>query len=136
MEYCMSKPIDPAHQSALNELEEKFRIWRNTRRTIKDKMPQDLFLEAVELAKLTSILTVSRQLKINYQKLKNHINPKKINYSKENNFVEVSPPPQNINNHDLDIIEFENKVGLKMRVHSFFIKNNLELVNNFLKLNP
>ncbi len=79
-------------QQNLESIEKQFSIWRSTRGNNR-KMPEELWNEAVKLAKVLPMHKVSKTLRLNYQKLKQAVDPnfkvtKRTN--KKQNFVEVS----------------------------------------------
>jgi len=87
-----------AEKLSLNEEEdikgviEKFTGWRKGKRSIKDRIPEELWNQAVELAEKYSVYRVSRELGLSYMDLKGRMKAgkKRDIPLKRSSFIELS----------------------------------------------
>ncbi|MBW1959619.1 MAG: hypothetical protein JRI63_14035 [Deltaproteobacteria bacterium] len=60
-------------QPSLAEVCDRFKHWRQTRKSRREPVPQQLWQAAVQLAGRYSINEISRALRLNYTDLKNYV---------------------------------------------------------------
>jgi hypothetical protein len=120
----MPRKNPPTSEQLLGEVKEQFREWRRTRKSPRP-MPEELWQAAVSLSANHSIRQISRELIIDYSTLKKRAqNKKKKAVAKVSrpDFIELDfSPPRTIPEC---IIELEDRLGAKMRVH---IKNKTDI---------
>jgi len=125
----MSQENIPALPSPLESVRYQFEKWRETRKSTREPIPENLWAEAISLCNQYSINQVSRVLHLSYTTLKKRIPgrkpvPKKKKLSSQF-FVELdcrgSFPGSEC------VIEMENAYGSKMRM-SFKGRADLDLL--------
>jgi L-lactate utilization protein LutC len=107
-------------QTDLNQVKVKFETWRNTRKKLKETIPDYLWEKAVELCKHYSFGEISSALNLNFQKLREKSQPgyksSKRSYVKKDQFVEVDI--ENISDKKNCFIELENALGEQFKIHA------------------
>jgi len=128
----MSHQAYPATRPAIEEVEQQFAHWRQTRAQ-KSPIPDELWASAVELARQHSISEVAKTLRLDYNSLKKRVLAKQNenNAQAEPYFVEValnSSLPQT----ELHI-ETQDRTGalLKMHIKGPDLPNPLEILTRF-----
>ena len=93
----------------------RFERWRRTRKG-GERIPEDLWAEAVELAGVLGINPVVRTLGVNYGSLKERLPSMKgrIGEKQDAGFVELDLPA--LSGGNKVVIKVSNKVGEKMRI--------------------
>ena len=109
--------LRPAPKLTLEEAQERFKYWRETRKSRKP-IPKELWDAAITLSKEHSINKVSKALRLNYTALRNHIhgiNPKKpIKKPSASAFIELDFD-KGVSTSEC-IVEMEKRCGAKMRM--------------------
>jgi len=125
----------PNTKLTLEELKNKLENYRKNKSYHREPIPKELWQAAAELAKKNSIATVSKELRLRYTSLKEHIysTPISKNKFKEKfpSFVELKYREPLSSEITVDI---ENKRGLRMRIclkESFDIAS---LIKTFCRL--
>ena len=94
----------------------KFEKWRR-RRTGRERIPESLWSEAVELARRYGTWPAARALRLDYNKLKQLAvagnERRALNSSPRTTFVEVIPPGPEVSSC---VVEMENGRGARMRI--------------------
>jgi len=107
----------PSTKFTLEELKNKFENYRKNKSNNRQPIPKELWHAAAELAKKHSIATVSKELRLRYASLKEHMYgpPISKNKAKEKlpSFVELKYSQPLLPDITVDI---ENKRGAKMRI--------------------
>jgi len=62
--------LNGSKEEGIEELCAKFREWRRIKKSKKDRIPEELWLEAVKLAQKHSVFRVSKKLRLSYIDLK------------------------------------------------------------------
>jgi hypothetical protein len=92
------QPLSPAQaEEALTHLTHHFAQWRHSRRTLRGRIPQELWAQAVALTTTLSVTRVARQLRLTSHALKQRrerVNgtPTTLPSAQGLQFVEVAPP--------------------------------------------
>ena len=122
------KPI-PALPSPLESVQYQFEKWRDTRKSLREPIPENLWAAAIRLCNQYSINHVSRSLHLSYTTLKKKVQGKKPVPKKKKSssptFVELDWQG-NFPSSEC-IIEMENAYGSKMRM-SFKGQADLDLL--------
>ena len=109
----------------------QFERWRQTRKSRREPIPEQLWQAAVQLAGRYSINKVSKALRLNYTDLKNHVHgrPRRqaVKPVQSAAFIELNCKNPFVESEY--IIEMENKDGSRMKWH---VKGGVEL--DLLKL--
>lgn len=104
----------------IQELLEKIEHWRNTR--IKQgPMPEDLWQQAVSLARIHGIYAICRDLHLNYEALKKRVEQAPIeeneNTGNYGEFVELNANLfAKTENHETSVVELQGSDGSKLTV--------------------
>ncbi len=102
---------------SLNEVKERFKIWRRTRNSPRP-IPEQLWQAAVSLTAKHSISQISKELVLDYSALKKRVSTKKKNTATKMSppgFIELNlEPPAAVSEC---IVEMKNELGAKMRMH-------------------
>jgi hypothetical protein len=123
-------------QLTLEELKDKFESWRKNKTNHREPIPKELWQAAADLARDSSINTVSKVLHLSYQDLKDRLyGPSALKHKtrkKCTSFVELkySQPLQ----ETTTTVDIENKRGCKMRIYLKGAADILELVKSFCGL--
>jgi hypothetical protein len=118
----------PSMQPTLDEVRNQLESWRQTKRNHREPIPKKLWQAAVELSRQHSISIVSKELRLSYTNLKEHIPsvPKPKNIERDSGFIEIncdkafSVPEATV--------EIEDTKGLKIRI-CFKGKPDFDLMN-------
>jgi hypothetical protein len=129
----MPQKIYSAPNQSLSEVKEQFKKWRRTRKSCRP-IPEKLWAAAVSLSANHSISQISKELILDYSRLKKRVLSKKkstVNQISRPDFIEVDLTPTTV--AWACIIEMEDSMGAKMRMH---LKNETDfelgdLVNAF-----
>jgi hypothetical protein len=125
----MSKENIPALPSPLESVRYQFEKWRETRKSLREPIPENLWAAAIRLCSRYSINHVSRSLHLSYMTLKNKVQGKKPVPKKKKSssptFVELDWQRHFPSSEC--IIEMENAYGSKMRM-SFKGQADLDLL--------
>jgi len=108
----ITKPL----QLTLEDVGEKFRVWRETRKG-RNPIPGELWDTAVGLTKIHSINRVSRELRLNYTALKNHVHdklPKLPARDLPKAFIELGSFKPILASHC--VVEIEKPGGVKVKI--------------------
>jgi hypothetical protein len=124
----MEKKFLPKEKPILKEVQNQFKIWRNTKQK-SEPIPEELWEAAVALTQDRSISAVGRALKLEYNELKRRVHAQRqINVGDATpQFIELSltdPCPETY-------VELEDKSQNKMRVYSKGKADYKELVKIF-----
>jgi hypothetical protein len=119
----------PALPSPLESVRYQFEKWRETRKSRRERIPEELWVAAVKLCNQYSINQISRALHLNHTNLKDKVSGKKsVNRKKKSSspfLIELdwqgSYPASEC------IVEMENAYGSKMRM-SLKGQANLDLL--------
>ena len=68
----MNQQLSPAKRPSIEEVEQQFRQWRETR-TQRSPIPKYLWAGAVRLAQEYSICRIAKALRLDYNTLKRHV---------------------------------------------------------------
>ena len=115
-------------QSPLEAVQSKFKIWRASRTSKRQHIPDELWKAAKDLTQTHSINQVAKALRLNYTDLKKRISPK-VDPPSVNNFqqsfiqFDIEPP---LTRKEC-IIEMEDGSGAKMKM-AFRGQMNLDLI--------
>ncbi len=116
---------------SLTDVRTKFEHWRQTRKSCREPIPEQLWQAAVQLAGRHSINKISRALRLNYTELKNHIQGRAwkqaIKPVQSNAFIELDCGHPFFESEC--IVEMDNKDGSKMK---WYFKGRTDL--DFLEL--
>ena len=122
----------------ISEVKKQFKIWRRTRKSPRP-IPEKLWTAAISLSANHSISQISKELVVDYSRLKKRVLAKKKTKSAKmspSGFIELNlEPPAAISEC---IVEMQDIVGAKMRMH-FRGKTDfdlLELAKAFWSNNP
>lgn len=125
----------PSIDLTLEELKNKLENYRKNKSYQKEPIPKELWQAAAELARKHSIATISKELRLRYASLKEHIYGPPISKNKVKekfpSFVELKYSQPLLSDITVDI---ENKRGARMRIclkESFDIT---KLIKSFLSL--
>ena len=107
----------PSIQLTLEELKNQLEDYRKNKSYHREPIPKELWQAAADLAKKHSIATVSKELRLRYASLKEHMYgpPISKNKAKEKfpSFVELKYSQPLLSDITVDI---ENKRGCRMRI--------------------
>ena len=107
----------PSIQLTLEELKNQLEDYRKNKSYHRQPIPKELWQAAADLAKKHSIATISKELRLRYASLKEHMYgpPISKNKAKEKfpSFVELKYSQPLLSDITVDI---ENKRGLRMRI--------------------
>ena len=107
----------PTPCPTISEVKEQFKIWRRTRKSPRP-IPEKLWAAAVSLTAKHSISQISKELVVDYSRLKKRVLAKKKTTSATMNppsFIELSlDPPAAVSEC---IVEMQDTLGAKMRMH-------------------
>jgi hypothetical protein len=95
---------------------ERFEAWRRSRK-VGSRIPDQLWSLAVTLAEAHGLSRAASALKVDYYSLKNHVAGRNCESSSvAPAFIELSPPPLAPSTTEC-VIELEDGLGARMRVH-------------------
>jgi len=107
----------PSIQLTLEELKNQLEDYRKNKSYHRQPIPKELWQAAADLAKKHSIATISKELRLRYASLKEHMYgpPISKNKAKEKfpSFIELKYSQPLLSDITVDI---ENKRGLRMRI--------------------
>jgi hypothetical protein len=113
----MAPKYYPTPKPTLNEVKEKFKNWRKTRKSPRP-IPKELWDDAIKLTSHHSISQISKELVLDYSYFKERVSVKEKNANDRihpPNFIELNlEPPAAVSEC---IIEMEGVLGTKMRMH-------------------
>ena len=114
-----AKVVKTSHDESLNQVKERFNLWRETR-TRGKHIPAHLWVAAVDLTKEYGLRRIANELHIDYSRLQKRLAPavETLQISKASTqFVEmtVAPAPRLVAQSEC-VIELKNIRGAKMRV--------------------
>jgi len=117
----MTTMITVHAEEALTELAGRFEHWRQTRATIRDRIPQALWDQAVVLSTELSNSQVARRLRLSPTDLKKHRLARQRSLPAESTevtpqFIEITPPLPGSTLPVGTEIEFERADGARMRI--------------------
>lgn len=101
-------------------VQKNFERWRTKKRGKRDPIPLKLWRAAAKLCKSYSIHRVSRMLRVDPAKLKDHVekSPRGTQKSSRSAFVEWSPPTGNVSVSAAEyIVELADREGGVQRIH-------------------
>ena len=108
-----------SHDETLNQVKERFKLWRETR-TRGKHIPAHLWLAAVDLAKEYGLQQVANELHVDCNRLKKHLAQAVGTLQISNTstqFVEITVAPvPRLTAQSECVIQLENARGAKMRV--------------------
>lgn len=108
------KGVDVAESLAHGR--EQFEVWRRSRK-VGSRIPDQLWSLAVRLAEVHGLSRTSSALKLDYYSLKNRLAGREgASNSVAPAFIELSPPPLAPSATEC-VIELEDGLGARMRVH-------------------
>ena len=114
-----AKVMKACHGDSLNQVKERFNLWRVTR-TRGKHIPAHLWIAAVDLAKEYGLQQVANELHVDCNRLKTHLDQAvgTLQISKTSTqFVEMTVTPvSKLMAQSECVIELENPRGAKMRV--------------------
>ena len=116
------KTLIAAHaKEALTELAGRFEHWRQTRATIRDRIPQAFWDQAVDLSTVLSNSQVARRLRLSPTDLKKHRLAQQrslpaASTEVTSRFVEITPPLSGSTLSGGTEVEFERPDGARMRI--------------------
>ena len=108
-----------SHGESLEQVEQRFRRWRESRKQ-GQRIPADLWAAAAGMAKQHGVHRVARELRLDYNGLKNRVGP--VGHTKraakiDAQFVELFAAPASTVAPVCECaVELENARGAKMRV--------------------
>ena len=130
----MSQQSAPAKRPSIEEVEQQFRQWRETR-SQRSPIPQYLWTAAVQLAQEYSICRIAKALRLDYNTLKRHVLADRTENSPQAesspSFIEFelssSPPITECR------VEIEDRDGAKlnMQVKGTSLPNPLDILSAF-----
>jgi PAS domain-containing protein len=108
-------------EEALTELAGRFEYWRQTRATIRDRIPQALWDQAVVLSTVLSNSQVARRLRLSPTDLKKHRLARQRSLPAESTevtpqFIEITPSLPGSTLPGGTEVEFERPDGARMRI--------------------
>jgi hypothetical protein len=117
----MTTMITVHAEEALTELAGRFAHWRQTRATIRDRIPQALWDQAVVLSTELSNSQVARRRRLSPTDLKKHRLARQRSLPAESTevtpqFIEITPPLPGSTLPVGTEIEFERADGARMRI--------------------
>lgn len=65
--------LSTSQEEEIHQLLNKFEEWRKEKKSVKDRIPDELWNEAVQLAEKYSVFRVSKRLRLSYMDLKKRI---------------------------------------------------------------
>jgi hypothetical protein len=113
----MPRKNHPAPSASLGEVKEQFKSWRRTRKSLRP-IPEKLWAAAVNLTAYHSISQISKELVVDYSALKRRVRLKEKDAAASSSppgFIEVNLEPPAAASEC--IVEMQDHLGLKMRVH-------------------
>lgn len=113
----MMRPTILTQKTTLEEVRQRFEQWRGIRKRATP-IPEDLWEGAVSLCADLSINQVSRQLGLEYNRLKKRVgtlHPERLHPSKIPTFVEMDFKPPPVETECL--LEREDKTGGKVKMY-------------------
>jgi hypothetical protein len=114
-----AKVVNTSHDESLNQLKERFNLWRETR-TRGKHIPAHLWVAAVDLTKEYGLQQVAKELHVDCNRLQKRqaqtVGTFKISKA-STQFVELKvPPAPRLAAQSECVIQLENARGAKMRV--------------------
>lgn len=128
----MNQQSSPAKRSSIEEVEQQFRQWRETRAQ-RSPIPHYLWTAAVRLTQEYSICRIAKALRLDYNTLKRHVladqtkNSPQLESSPSFIEFELSPPITEC------LVEIEDRDGakLKMQLKGPALTNPLDILSAF-----
>jgi len=113
----------------------KFERWRETKKSCREKIPDELWQSAEELIGRYTITEISKTLRLKSNDFKKHIKNKNIiksntdTVTKSNipEFIELKPYTNLITNHECTI-EMQDQNGSKMRINTSML-SSIDIIN-------
>ncbi|MEW6381922.1 MAG: hypothetical protein AB1611_20285 [bacterium] len=122
----MKQEYLPVVKPTIEEIQEQFIAWRNTRRC-RERVPEALWEAAVSLARDYPVGRISTVLRLNHRELKRRVQASSGNEYREEgrsyHFVEVAvsrPESDEVSKPESDteyVMEMEDQKGGRLRVH-------------------
>lgn len=127
----MRKRVPPKME--IDKVQEDFRSWRETKPYSSSPIPEELWQEAVELARTYSIHEICKALHLDFNKLKRHVQGsdalRKTPSDPSGGFVELSlamaPQPSEC------LIELERSDGMRLSIKGSINPPLLDLLKAF-----
>ena len=123
----MTTKYYPTPTPTLTEVKEQFKAWRKTRKSSRP-IPAQFWTAAVSLAANHSLSQISKELVVDYSRLKKRVLAKKKTKSasmSSSGFIELNlDPPAAVSEC---IVEMQDIAGAKMRMH-FTGKTDFDLL--------
>ena len=111
----MSESVPSGVAAALSRAQREFERWRQRRRP-RERIPEELWRQAAELACACGVNRTARALRLDYNALKKHLPAATGSGRRTAEFVEILPGAMPAGRPEC-LIEVEDAGGAKMRVH-------------------